>query len=380
MFFSGAFSELVPGTPIALLRYFVWGGATLLACLRWKDSLHVMKKDYFLVILTFITLVSFLWSDVFISTLKDSREIMQMAAFGLYFAARFNTKEQVQILAASFFLGELMSFGAAVAMPAIAIHGIDHPGAWKGVFGYKNLLGAIMVVSSFTFILLPINPNNWLEKIYKWSGLVFAIILILLSTSKTSLIVSLVLSLVLLFYRNFRLRGKITVIFLDLVILIVGSVITLVFSAWTELLTAIGRDPTLTGRTPMWGIAMTRLMERPLLGFGRGAFWAPGSPYALEAGQAVAPGFVPPHGHNGFVDIALDVGLIGVLLFAISFFLAYVRALKLAYATLAPEKMWYLAFLMFFFMNNMTESLMLFKTNIYWTLYITSALSLGKKN
>lgn len=378
MFFSGAFSDVIPGTPITLLRYFVWGVATLLACLRWKDSLHLIKKDYFLVILTFITLVSFLWSDIFISTLKDSREIMQMSAFGLYLAARFNTKEQVQILAASLFLGELMSFGAVVALPAIAIHGIDHPGAWKGVFGYKNLLGALMVISSFTFILLPINRNNWLEQIYKWSGLVFAIILILFSTSKTSLIVSIVLSLVLLFYRNFRLKGKITVIFLDLVILIVGGVITIVFSAWTELLTAIGRDPTLTGRTPMWGVAMTRLMERPLLGFGRGAFWAPGSPYALEAGRAVAPGFIPPHGHNGFIDIALDVGLIGVLLFAISYFIAYVRALKLAYATKAPEKMWYLAFLVFLFMNNMTESILLFKTNIYWTLYITSALSLGK--
>jgi O-antigen ligase len=130
----------------------------------------------------------------------------------------------------------------------------------------------------------------------------------------------------------------------------------------------------------MWGIAMTRLMERPLLGFGRGAFWVPGSPYALEAGRAVAPGFIPPHAHNGFIDIALDVGLIGVLLFAISFFIAYARALKLAYAAKAPEKMWYLAFLIFLFMNNMTESFLLFKTNIYWTLYITSSLSLGKND
>ncbi|OKH55487.1 O-antigen polymerase [Calothrix sp. HK-06] len=379
LFFSGAFSELFKGAPIALLRYIVWGGATVLICIRWQDSLRVIKSDIFLVLLSVIAFASFLWSDFFVSTLKDSREILQMTSFGLYVAARFTIKEQIETISAAFFIGELMSLLAGVAMPTLAIHGSEHPGAWKGVYGYKNLLGAIMVISSFTFFLLP-NSNNKLKKIYKWTGLMLGIILMLLSTSKTSLVVSVVLFSALYFYRYFRFAGKTTVIFLDLLILIVSAAITLVLSNWTELLTGIGRDPTLTGRTPMWGIALTRLMDRPLLGFGRGAFWAPGSPYALEAGKAVAVGFVPPHGHNGFIDLALDVGLIGISLFAISFVIAYFRALKLAYATLAPERMWYLAFLMFFFMNNMTESFMFFKTNIYWTLYLTTALSLGKKN
>jgi exopolysaccharide production protein ExoQ len=379
LFFSGAFSELLPNTPITLLRYFVWGIATLLVCWRWKNSLRVVKTNIIFVILTVIILISFLWSDVLVITLKDSREIMQMTAFGLYIATRFGVKEQVQLFAASFFIGELMSFAVGIAVPKLGIHGIDHPGAWKGVFGYKNLLGAVMVLSSVTFFLLPVNRNSQLQLIYKWSGFAFAIILMLLSTSKTSLVVSILLFLILFFYRSFRWQGKVTVVFLDLAILIVAGIGTFVLSSWTELLTAIGRDPTLTGRTPMWGIALSRLMERPLLGFGRGAFWTPGSPYALEAGKAVANGFIPPHGHNGFIDLALDVGLIGVLLFAISYLVAYFRALKLGYATKAPENMWYMAFLMFFLMNNITESLMLFKTNIYWTLYITAAFSLGQK-
>jgi exopolysaccharide production protein ExoQ len=380
LFFSGAFSELFVGAPITLLRYIVWGGATALVFLRWQDSLRVIKSDVFLVLLTIIAFVSFLWSDVSISTLKDAREILQMTSFGLYIAARFTVTEQVGIFGAAFFIGELMSFSAAVAMPTLAIHGADHPGAWKGVFGYKNLLGAIMIIASFTFFLLPIKPDNKLQQIYKWTGLALGIMLMLLSTSKTSLVVTIILFSILFFYRSFRLSGRATVVFLDLIILVVGAVGTVVLTNWTELITAIGRDPTLTGRTPMWGVALTRLMDRPLFGFGRGAFWAPGSPYALEAGKAVTTGFIPPHGHNGFIDLVLDIGLIGFSLFVISFIIAYFRALKLAYATKAPEKMWYLAFLMFFFMNNMTESFMLYKTNIYWTLYITTALSLGKKH
>jgi exopolysaccharide production protein ExoQ len=378
VFFSGGFSQLLPGTPITLLRYFVWGIATALICLRWKDGLRTVTKDIPLLILTAIILLSFLWSDILISTFKDNREIMQMTSFGWYFASRFKLKEQIQLLAAAFYIGIILSFIVGFAVPIIGIHQADHPGAWKGVFGYKNILGSIMIISSFTFFLLPIRDNFW-HQLYKWSGLGLSIALILLSTSKTSLVVSILLFLILFFYRNFRWQGKATVILLDLAILMLGGVGAIVIGSWTELLTALGRDPSLTGRTPMWGVALTRLMERPLLGFGRGAFWAPGSPYALEAGLAVAPGFIPPHGHNGFIDLLLDVGFIGFALFTVSYFIAYFRALKYAYATREVENLWYLAFLIFLLMNNMTESFLLFKTNIYWTLYISTALSLGQE-
>jgi exopolysaccharide production protein ExoQ len=379
VFFSGGFSQLLPETPITLLRYFVWGIATVLVCLRWKDGLRTVTKDIPLLILTAIILLSFLWSDILVSTFKDSREIMQMTSFGWYFASRFKLKEQIQLLAAALYIGIILSFITGFVAPVIAIHQGDHPGAWKGVFGYKNILGSIMIISSFTFFLLPINRYNFLHQLYKWSGLSLSIVLILLSTSKTSLVASILLFLILFFYRNFRWQGKATVIFLDLAILVLGTVGAIVIGSWTELLTALGRDPSLTGRTPMWGVALTRLMERPLLGFGRGAFWAPRSPYALEAGLAVAPGFIPPHGHNGFIDLLLDVGFIGFALFTVSYFIAYFRALKYAYATYEVENLWYLAFLIFLVMNNMTESFLLYKTNIYWTLYISTALSLGQE-
>jgi exopolysaccharide production protein ExoQ len=378
VFFSGGFSQILPGTPITLLRYFVWGIATLLICLRWKDGLRTVTKDIPLLILSGIILLSFIWSDISISTFKDSREIMQMTSFGWYFASRYKLKEQIQLLAAALYIGIIFSFIAGFAVPIIGIHQGDHPGAWKGVFGYKNILGSIMIISSFTFFLLPINRHSFWHQLYKWSGLGLSIVLILLSTSKTSLVVSILLFVILFFYRNFRWQGKATVILLDLAILVLGGVGAIVFGSWTELLTALGRDPSLTGRTPMWGVALTRLMERPLFGFGRGAFWAPGSKYALEAGLAVAPGFIPPHGHNGFIDLLLDVGFIGFALFTVSYFVAYFRALKYAYGANEVENLWYLAFLLFLFMNNMTESFLLFKTNIYWTLYISTALSLGQ--
>jgi exopolysaccharide production protein ExoQ len=393
LFFSGAFSQLIQGSSMTLLRYGVWVMAIILLCLRWKNSIKTAFANIYILLLTILILVSFMWSDVFLNTLKDNREIMQMTFFGLYFASRFKIKEQIRIIAAAFFIGGVMSLIAVFADPIIGLHFLDHPGAWKGVFGYKNILGSMMLIGTFTFILLPKYENSdsgisynhksykfdKFYKFYKYCGLLLTVFLIVCSTSKTSLIVSIILLLILFFYSKYRWQGKITVVYLDIAILIVASMATVLIGNWAEILTAIGRDPTLTGRTPMWGAALGKLMERPFFGFGRGAFWSPGSQYAKDVGFALTDGFTPPHGHNGFIDMALDVGLVGLLLFAISFFITYFRALKLAYAAKEPENLWYLAFLIFLVMNNLTESFLLYKTNIYWTLYLAAAWTLAKR-
>jgi exopolysaccharide production protein ExoQ len=378
LFFSGAFAQFLPESQASILRYIIWGTTSLLLCLRWENTLKTICLDKVLLILTVIISISFLWSDVFVSTLKDNREIIQMTFFGWYLATRMPIKEQIPLIANAFLIGALMSLFACLFIPTLGIHTLDHPGAWKGVYGYKNNLSSMMVICAFTFFLLPINSQNIFQKLYKFGGLALAIALILLSTSKTSLVISIVLFLILAFYRNYRWQGQISIVFWDLLILVLGGVATIVFSSWSELLTSLGRDPSLTGRTPMWGVALTKLMERPLLGFGRGAFWAPNSPYAKEAGLAVANGFIPPHGHNGFIDLGLDVGLVGVSLFLITFGFSYFRALKVAYAATELENLWFLTFLLFLFMNNITESFLLYKSNIYWTFYVFTALSLAK--
>nr|WP_279239895.1 O-antigen ligase family protein [Scytonema sp. UIC 10036] len=231
-----------------------------------------------------------------------------------------------------------------------------------------------MVLSSLAFFSLPKETSI----LYKWFGFGLSICLMLLSTSKTSLILSFLLILMMVFYKNFRWQGKISVIFVDIGILVLGCLALVIFSNWIELITGLGKDPTLTGRTPLWAIAISRLMERPFFGYGRGAYWAPGSNFAVEAGKSIS-GWIPPHAHNGFLDIALDLGLVGLSLFLISFLFSFVRALKRAYATKDAEELWPLAFLTFLAMNNMTESFLMRLANLYWVLFITVSLTVNQR-
>lgn len=380
-FFTGAFDigltlftgALLPSFIRTAIRYFIWVTSLLIICLDWKSALRTANREKLLWILTAIILLSFLWSDVYLETLRNNREVLQMTSFGLYFATRFSLKEQVKLVALTFSIGALLSIFFALFIPAIAIHQKDHNGAWRGIYDYKNTFGSMMIINSLALFLLPIDNPRY--RIYQKIGIAIALAMILLCTSKTSLVVCLILVLILSFYRKFRWRGKVTVLFLDIGILILGCVGTLVISNWATLITSLGRDPTLTGRTLIWNFIFMKLGDKPWLGYGRSAFWSHQSKYAAEAGQTLGYGLILPHAHNGFIDITLDVGYIGLFIFIIIYFTAFIRSIKQAYATNNPEDMWPLGFLIFLAMNNMTESYLLRLSNIYWTLFITVVLS-----
>lgn len=380
-FFSGGFAVgstktsagIIPESTISIIRYFVWSVSLILICFNYKRALHFASRDIFIWILTAIIYSSSIWSVNPEFSEKFMPEVLQMTSFGLYFATRFSLKQQVRLVAWTFGVGAIISMLVVWRLPAAGLHWHDHPGAWKGIYDYKNTFGSLMVLSSIAFLLMPIDHPK--HQRYKWGGFAISLLFIVFSTSKTSLVVSFITIAIILFYQKFTWKGKISVVYLDAVLLFLGSIGTIVIGLWVEILGAMGKDATLTGRTPMWTVALRELMNRPLFGFGRGAFWAEKSKYAIDAGYAVSEGFVPPHAHNGFIDIMLDVGFVGFFIFLISFAIVYFRSLRLAYASKNLEDMWPLAYLLFLTLNNMMESYLIRLANVYWVLYIATAFS-----
>ena len=73
---------------------------------------------------------------------------------------------------------------------------------------------------------------------------------------------------------------------------------------------AIGEDTTLTGRDEVWAQSLGALAERPVLGYGYGAFWEG----AVEAERIRARlQWGVPHAHNGLLDAGLELGVVGVV-------------------------------------------------------------------
>jgi O-antigen ligase len=307
-----------------------------------------------------------------------------MSTFGIYLASRFSPGQQLNLLIQAMWICIIGSFAVALAMPSVGLYSTS-PVSWSGLFsGGKNLLGMIMLLSSFAFLSLFLGQSQQERSTfrqanfyYPLAGIFLSFCLVLLSTSKTSLVVSFCVILVLLFYRKFKWHGKSTVLVLDITILLTGISVAFLMSNWVSLLTALGRDATLTGRVPLWNFMLTTLLkENPILGLGHSAFFDDYGKYMPKVRSVVGWGMA--HGHNGYLDLMLSVGIVGLILFLISFFRAYFLALRQAYASKSAERLWALSFLTILAIANITENYLLYNANVYWVLYTSIALSVGQ--
>ncbi len=88
-------------------------------------------------------------------------------------------------------------------------------------------------------------------------------------------------------------------------------------------------DPTkLTGRLPIWNQALGLLSERPLVGFGYGAFWTAGRLVEFERRN----GWALTHSHSAYIETMLNLGVIVFALVMAWVTFAFVRSLRLSHS------------------------------------------------
>jgi exopolysaccharide production protein ExoQ len=69
---------------------------------------------------------------------------------------------------------------------------------------------------------------------------------------------------------------------------------------------ALGRDDTLTGRTDTWRELVPVVKRQPILGGGFASFWTP----------ATREKYKMSHAHNGYLEVLLELGFVGLFLYA----------------------------------------------------------------
>ena len=161
---------------------------------------------------------------------------------------------------------------------------------------------------------------------------------------------------------------------------LVGVIATVWLGSNAEgILSAVGRDTTLSGRTVVWSALLDVVQQRPLLGYGYGAFWEGGTgASAVLYAWLLATGLGShTSADNGILDLWLHLGLLGVLVFLCEFVRAFWRAVGWARLTTTTEGLWPLAYLIFMLVFNLFESAILAYNSILWILYVEASLSMA---
>ncbi len=378
MYMAGSFDKLLPGAFSSLIQYGVYGVAILLLLARWQRTVRTALRDKFLWILLTIVICSFLWSDFPSDSLRSGIVAWQTACFSLYVASCYTLKQQICLMSWAMGIASVLAILYTLAMPGMGIHMAgEHAGAWRGLYAHKNSLSQIAAYSAIVLLFLPATQRGW-HRYLGWGLFGLAVGLLLLSTSKTGLMVFLCSMTLFRLYKAVRWRNTNSILILVIIILIFSAVVILLVGNAEAVLNALGRDLTLTGRTEIWGGAIGYIKQQPWFGYGRAGFWHPKSGKALAIGEELGANYAPPHSHNGFVDVSCDLGLIGLGFFLLSFITTFAKAYKQVRLTGKTEDIFPVMYVSFFLLYNFTESSFLRHNSVLWASYMIVALSVGK--
>jgi exopolysaccharide production protein ExoQ len=371
---GSAVSDVSAGDPVTQILWLgVYAVTFVLIALRWRQFVGVVTRDKLLLLLVALAVLSVLWSAAPETTLRRGVALVGTTAFGAYLAARYTLGGQLRLLAWALGIAAVLSLISGLALPSYGISSDPlFVGDWQGIYNHKNALGNDMSLGAVVFLILAASNRGgrrWLI----WGCFVLAVCLIVLSDSQTALIVLLALLALWPVYRSLRWRYTLALPFLIFAVLLGASVATWLVSNADTVLGAFGRDVTLSGRTELWSLVWDEILERPLLGYGYSGFWL-----GLEGESApiwLATGSEVPAADNGFLDLWLNLGLVGVAVFVAGFSVAFLRAAAWARASRTSEGIWPCIFLTFMLLYSVSESVFLRQNSTLWILYVSTVLS-----
>jgi exopolysaccharide production protein ExoQ len=319
--------------------------------------------------LILIALASTTWSILPGETLAVSRALAGVSLFGVFLACRFSTDELVRLIGVALAVAAVLSVAAILAAPAYAG---DPEGGARGVYVHKNMLGMYMALSTITLALIGKDAarHRWIP----FAGAGLSLVLLVLSRSGTGLVVLTGVTMLLPLYHATRFqRGLRIPIIMFGVLGAAVAVLVLVF-AQESVVGILGKDTTLTGRTDLWRVLLLLAQERPWLGSGYAGFWGVtatlgGSEVTYPGSLEAAVGWLPHGAHNGFLELWLDLGLLGVVTFVAAYVAAAAVGFSHARRTRNALGLWPISFLSFLLLYNMTEGVLL-RMSTEWLLFV----------
>jgi exopolysaccharide production protein ExoQ len=286
--------------------------------------------------------------------------------FGTYLAVRYQPMEVLRMLAWALALTLLLSCAIVLAWPSRGVMISPYEGAWRGVFTHKNDLARMMLLNIVAVLVLLGSAQRYRKLL--WIDLVASVIVLVEAQSATAFLCAMILgaSAVMLAVCLRRPRYAPAVLALLPV---------LALAAWLSVdavLAALGRDLTLTGRTGLWQALWPMIEARLWLGYGYQAFWIdPNGPAAVVWALA---GWQAPSAHNGYLDLWLGLGLVGIVIFAAVFLQTLIRALRLARTVEGPRTYWTLLFLAMFLAYGFSEIVFMQQNDLFTVLFVIVAL------
>lgn len=310
------FAKSAKNIYVSLLAIF------LLFDTRKFQPLNTIYKLFFPFFL--ISLYCLFYTETFgISVQKTFSYFLMFMIVPNYLTKVYREKGPVVLRNIIFFVTTILIISAIMVLinPEIAVSG----GRFRGVLGNPNGLGLFCFL---TFLLFFIVRKKYPDMFGRWDTIiVYGLLLaILVSTGSRNSIIAV---FIFLFFQRFY---KISPFFGFIMIIVIGYLGELIAGNFSAIISSMGlgdffRVKTLdngSGRYVAWYFAWNHIQENFFIGRGFGY-----SEYYMRSNWDTLSQLGTQGGvHNTFLSFWMDVGLVGLLIYLRSYFLAFIKAAK----------------------------------------------------
>lgn len=345
-----AFSADVDTSSVAIEgTVYLCGG--ILVLMRWRRVLRAARTVWPLLALAALACLSTTWSVQPMVTLRRSASLLAATMIAIYLGERYSIKAFARLLSQTLCFMIIVVLVFYSVAPKYVIDYSAYGGAWQGLSPHKNSFGEYMAVTVALLVLVRFQRFYWTRYVF----LLIAASLLLLSQSATAVVCGILSLAAIPLWRLMRGERRLFVYLLLAPMFFFGICCILAFPE--PFVQMLGRDTTLTGRTQLWGILLPVIANRPILGYGYDAFWAGLKADVLSVW--IAAGWLVPTAHNGYIELCLSLGVVGVFLFSYIFVHAFRRAIEYVRSERGVMGLWPVTYLCFFVMHNICESALL---------------------
>lgn len=315
-----------PADRIFLIGLAVFGVTILIK--RNFDLTNHLKNNSLLILIILYMLISVSWSNI--PGISFRRWVREVIALVIIFLVA-SEKNPVQAISTAFRRAIYIYLPFSIlVINYFPYYGRDY-GRWSGELMWIGLADQKNGLAEFCiYAALFLIWSNW-EKLSKWKSLesklpvyidIFMLLLSIyllmgpdrtLKYSVTSTI-SLLVGLAIMIFLSINMNKGVSinrnlVIFFMILIIFIGAMMPFTrITPAEKVASAFGRDDTLTGRTQIWATLVPYANKRMFLGYGQGGFWTTSMRELTSS-----------HGHNGYLDTILDLGIVGLTLISIMF-------------------------------------------------------------
>lgn len=317
-------------------------------------------------------LVSVFWSVSPDATGFRSPALIGLTAFAIWLARALDLELQLRAIC---YCGLVVTLGSALLILVKPRWG---GGYWDGerdihyfgIFASANSLGPASVLSFVSFVAASFRAPTRQGRI-AWSGAAAISLWLLIGTHSDTarvafgLAVTAAIGLAILSYA--RKRGVSARYLATTTVGVIGIGAVLVIARFWSIVGVVSSDESLGGRREIWQAVRPFISQRRWSGYGYWAFWD----------QPDIAILVPPtqnSAHNGFLEVALGLGLIGTTLFIATCAFAVAGVARLLWVRrFDAVSCWWATMLTVLMAFNVTESFVLWNSYV-WALLVTASI------